>query len=384
MSRKVTESVNALVAEPLPANDRSSMTQPFESIGSSGSPTGLIFLCDHASNALPNGYGTLGLEASLLSAHIAYDIGAAQVTRTLAGLFGAPAVLARWSRLLIDLNRGEDDPTLVMKLSDGSVIPGNRDATPAEVAQRVAAYHAPYHRAVEDEIARARAAGQLPALVSIHSFTPVWKGKKRPWDAGVLWDRDGRLARPLMERLAAAGLRVGDNEPYSGELENDCLYRHGTMNGLPHVLIEIRQDLIGDDRAARDFAERLHPILAEALAAMGPPSVQFTRPLANGELSMDEHTRTQLEAAVFRRLVAHLRTRTDVQNIDLMTLGGFCRNCLGDWYREAAAEKGVALEKDAARAIVYGMAPSEWKKRFQKDATPEQQAAFEASQKTHS
>ena len=99
---------------------------------------------------------------------------------------------------------------------------------------------------------------------------------------------------------------------------------------------------------------------------------------------MDEHTRTQLEAAVFRRLVAHLRTRTDVQNIDLMTLGGFCRNCLGDWYRDAAAEKGVALEKDEARAIVYGMAPSEWKKRFQKDATPEQLAAFEASQKTHS
>jgi len=99
---------------------------------------------------------------------------------------------------------------------------------------------------------------------------------------------------------------------------------------------------------------------------------------------MDEATRTELEAAVFRRLVAHLRARTDVQNIDLMIVGGFCRNCLGDWYREAAAEKGIALEKDEARGIVYGMAPSEWKKRFQKEATPEQQAAFAASQKTHS
>ena len=99
---------------------------------------------------------------------------------------------------------------------------------------------------------------------------------------------------------------------------------------------------------------------------------------------MDEHTRLELEAAVFRRLVAHLRTRTDVQNIDLMIAGGFCRNCLGDWYREAAADKGIALDKDEARAVVYGMAPSEWKKRHQKEVTPEKQAAFEASQKTHS
>src|ERR1700729_2180186 len=97
---------------------------------------------------------------------------------------------------------------------------------------------------------------------------------------------------------------------------------------------------------------------------------------------MDATVQTELEAAVFRRLVAHLRTRTDVQNIDLMNLAGFCRNCLGDWYREAAAEKGIALEKDEAREIVYGMKPAEWKKKYQKEATPEQQAAF--GQKTHS
>jgi uncharacterized protein len=109
---------------------------------------------------------------------------------------------------------------------------------------------------------------------------------------------------------------------------------------------------------------------------------------------MDDATRTELEAAVFRRLVDHLRERTDVQNIDLMILANFCRNCLGDWYREAAAEKGIVMSKDDARAIVYGMPPSEWKKRYQKETTPEQQAAFEAatssdeghkkSQKTHS
>jgi len=95
-------------------------------------------------------------------------------------------------------------------------------------------------------------------------------------------------------------------------------------------------------------------------------------------------TETELQAAVFRRLVRHFRERTDVQNIDLMTLSGFCRNCLGDWYREAAAEKGIVLEKDEARGLIYGMPPAEWKKKHQKDATPEQQAAFERAQKTHS
>ncbi len=99
---------------------------------------------------------------------------------------------------------------------------------------------------------------------------------------------------------------------------------------------------------------------------------------------MDERDREKLEAAVFRRLVAHLRGRSDVQNIDLMNLAGFCRNCLGDWYREAAAETGVAIEKDAARELIYGMPPAEWKKRYQKEATPQQQAKFAASQKTHS
>ena len=99
---------------------------------------------------------------------------------------------------------------------------------------------------------------------------------------------------------------------------------------------------------------------------------------------IDDKTRTELEAAAFRTLVAHLRERTDVQNIDLMNLSGFCRNCLGDWYREAAAEKGITLGKDEAREIVYGMPPAEWKQKYQKEATPEQQAAFAASQKTHS
>jgi predicted N-formylglutamate amidohydrolase len=350
---------------------------PYERIDGRGS---LIFLCDHAAKAVPAGYGTLGLDQGDFATHIACDIGAAEVTRTLAAAYGAPAILARWSRLLIDLNRGEDDPTLVMKLSDGRIVPGNRDAGSVEIADRVARFHAPYHAAIAAELAKADGA---PVIFSMHSFTPVWKGFKRPWEVGVLWDRDARLATPLIAALTKAGFVVGDNEPYDGELEGDCLYRHGTMNGFPHVLIEIRQDLIATPDDARAFAMRLKPILDEALTAMGSPSVQFTRPLM-GAVAMDEATRTELEAAAFRRLVAHLRGRPDVQNIDLMNLAGFCRNCLGDWYREAAAEKGIALEKDEAREIVYGMPPAEWKKRHQKEAAPEQKAAFDKAQKTHS
>jgi predicted N-formylglutamate amidohydrolase len=358
----------------------------FERLTFADGPGPLIFLCDHASNALPGLYGTLGVDAAAFATHIACDIGAAEVTRALAEAFSATAMLARWSRLLIDLNRGADDPTLVMKLSDGKIVPGNRELGADELASRIAHFHAPYHAAIAQEIAHSREAGLMPILISMHSFTPVWKGVARPWEVGVLWDRDDRLAKPLIAALARAGFEVGDNEPYTGELEGDTLFQHGTMNGLPHVLIEIRQDLIGNARDALAFAARLKPILDEAIAAMGAPEIRFARPLrpTTGDNTMDDKARTELEAAVFRRLVGHLRARTDVQNIDLMTLAGFCRNCLGDWYREAAAEKGLTLGKDEAREIVYGMPQAEWKKRYQKEATPEQLAAFDEAQKTHS
>jgi predicted N-formylglutamate amidohydrolase len=350
-------------------------------------PARLLFLCDHASNAVPPELDFLGLTEADFARHIAYDIGAAALTQRLADLWDAPAVLACWSRLVVDLNRGGDDPTVVMKLSDGRIIPGNRDLDRAGVEDRIQRFHAPYHAAIAALIRDAAPTGIVPILVSVHSFTPLWRGETRPWHTGVLWDRDGRLALPLLERLRREpDIMVGDNEPYSGELENDTLYRHGTMNGLPHVLIEVRQDLIADETGVERWAHRLKQVLEDAIEAMGKPQIRFTRPLAvlSGGSQMDEKTRTELEAAAFRRLVAHLRARTDVQNIDMMNLAGFCRNCLGDWYREAAAEKGIKLEKDQAREIVYGMPPAEWKKRYQKEASAEQQAAFASSHKTHS
>jgi len=337
----------------------------------------LIFVCDHASNALPPEYGSLGLGPDAFELHIAYDIGAAEVTRAMAEAFAAPAILGVYSRLLIDLNRGADDPTLVMKLSDGAIIPGNAKAGSDEIDNRIARYYRPYHDAIEAQIARARKANIAPVIVSIHSFTPEWRGTKRPWQIGILWDhKDGRLARPLMEHLRSeTDLTVGDNQPYSGELENDCMAQHALNHGFAHVLIEIRQDLIGDAAGARKWADRLVPILRQALARLESPATK--------DSAMNETTRTEIEAAVFRRLVAHLRKRTDVQNIDLMNLAGFCRNCLGDWFKDAAAERKIDVTKDDARARVYGMPQAEWKARYQKDASPEQKAAFEKAHKNH-
>ena len=226
----------------------------------------LLLLCDHASNALPRVFGSLGLDEGLFGTHIAHDIGAAAVTRALAAAWNAPAFLGRWSRLLIDLNRGADDPTIVMKLSDGSIIPGNRDVDAAEVVRRIAAYHAPYHAAITGELDRM---GPEAALISMHSFTPSWKTVPRKWEMGVLYDRDERLAVPLMTRMEQAGFAVGDNEPYTGALDGDTMNIHGTLRGLPHVLIEIRQDLIGSIGEAQDFARRLKPIIDAALADMG-------------------------------------------------------------------------------------------------------------------
>jgi predicted N-formylglutamate amidohydrolase len=153
-----------------------------------------------------------------------------------------------------------------MKLSDGSIIPGNRDADGAEVARRIADFHAPYHAAIAAELDRI---GQGAVLISMHSFTPRWKKVPRKWEVGILYDEDTRLAAPLMARLAEAGFTVGDNEPYTGALEGDTLNVHGTRRGLPHVLIEMRQDLVGDDAAAAAFAARLKPILDAALVDMG-------------------------------------------------------------------------------------------------------------------
>ncbi|MEP3276771.1 MAG: N-formylglutamate amidohydrolase [Stappiaceae bacterium] len=239
--------------------------QPVELIEGDWS-RGLVLLCDHASNGLPSKYGSLGLPAEELARHIGYDIGTADLTRMLARALGIPAVMTTFSRLLIDPNRGEDDPTLVMRLSDGAVIPGNAYIDKEEIDYRLQHFYRPYHQAVTTALATATTAGPGPAVVSIHSFTANWRGWPRPWHAGVLWDKDPRLAVPLIEALGKdPDLIVGDNEPYLGALKNDTMYRHASSAGLAHALLEIRQDLIGDPAGVAAWCEKLVPILLDLL-----------------------------------------------------------------------------------------------------------------------
>ena len=225
---------------------------------------GVLLLADHASNRLPEGYPpALGMDEAEFERHIAYDIGVEGVTRRLAASLGAPAVLSRFSRLLIDPNRGEDDPTLVMRLSDRTIIPANHALDAAERERRLEGYWRPYDRAVNRAIEEMTLAnGAPPVVVSIHSFTPYWREVPRPWQVGVLWDADDRAARPMIEMLGEDGaLTVGDNEPYDGALGGDMMNRQCHMRGIAHALIEVRQDLIRTEEGQAEWAERLAPVL---------------------------------------------------------------------------------------------------------------------------
>lgn len=243
--------------------------QPFELIeGAAGS--GIILVCDHASPRFPAALGQLGIPDRYLGDHIAWDIGAAGVARRLRERLGADAVLANYSRLVVDVNRGLGDASAIPAISDGVLIPGNLGLTAAEREARVLALHAPYHAAIGALIGRRSAESRVPVVIGIHSFTPRWHGTRRPWHAGVLWDRDPRLPLPLLAALRARGdLVVGDNEPYSGRHTADySIDRHAESHGLAHAGIEIRQDLIADAAGQERFAgilgDALEAILADA------------------------------------------------------------------------------------------------------------------------
>ncbi len=237
--------------------------QPYEII-EGDYDKGMVLLADHATNLLPAGYGDLGLPQTAFKRHIAFDIGVEGLIRNLASRLGVPAVMSRFSRLLIDPNRGEDDPTLIMKISDGAIIPGNRDITQEEWDLRLNSFHRPYHNAVDGVLGRVgRKTGMAPLVFSLHSYTPFWKAFARPWHAAVLWDTDHRAVTPLIAKLNAAGdIMVGDNEPYDGALKGDTMYRHCMVKGMAHALLEVRQDLIADDAGIAAWAERLAPIFA--------------------------------------------------------------------------------------------------------------------------
>jgi predicted N-formylglutamate amidohydrolase len=237
--------------------------KPVELIGGNAR-SGLLLIADHAMRLLPTEYGTLGLSLEQFERHIAYDIGVDGLTRRIAAKLNCPAVIARFSRLLIDPNRGEDDPTLVRQLYDGAVISGNYPLTKEERLYRLEQFFRPFRSAVRDSIQiMQEASGHAPVVISMHSFTPTMSGRVRPWHVGVLWDLDPRAALPLIDMLRVdPALYVGDNEPYDGALYGDTLHELCSAKGIAHALVEVRQDLIGDDKGVAEWALRLTPMLA--------------------------------------------------------------------------------------------------------------------------
>ena len=210
--------------------------QPFHILGEDRRSRWLI-TADHATNTVPyavNG-GDLGLAAEDMARHIAWDPGSAGVAIALGDLLAAPVVMSNFSRLVIDPNRGEDDPTLVMKLYDGTIVPANRNVDAAEIDRRLNAFYRPYHAAY----AALAAERDDTVVCAVHSFTPRLNGRQpRPWQVGVLYSHlDDRLARPLIARLREDGLATGDNEPYRGHLDGDSVDRHALRTGRPNVLI---------------------------------------------------------------------------------------------------------------------------------------------------
>lgn len=223
-----------------------------------------VLVCDHASNHVPEAYGTLGLPESDLMRHIAWDPGAAPVSRRMAVLLDAVLVESTISRLIVDCNRPLDAPDLMPALSESTEIPANRSVPVDERTRRIALAHAPFHDAIDAIVAERQAAGRATAIVSVHSFTPVYRGIPRPWHVGVIHDDDERLSAPMIAALSAIdGIVVGDNEPYSpADRVYYTLERHARARGLPCAMIEIRNDDIGDEAGQALWADRLADILS--------------------------------------------------------------------------------------------------------------------------
>jgi len=257
------------------SDDRGGLLAPdeppaFELINGTGSAR-VLLVCDHASRRIPRRLDNLGLDELALRRHIACDIGAVDVARRLSGLLDAPGILASYSRLVVDCNRHLSDPTSIPAVSDGEFVPGNHDLSQQDKELRAQTIFHPYHDAIGQRLERFVDAGTVPALIAIHSFTPIFNSMSRPWQIGILWDTDPRIPVPLMDKLRRIpGVVVGDNEPYSGKAPADyTIDHHAEPAGMPHVSIEVRQDLISTPEGADRWSAILGGVLAEILADDG-------------------------------------------------------------------------------------------------------------------
>lgn len=230
------------------------MTEAYTEID--GGDIDLLIVADHASARVPDDI-ELGIDPTLLHEHVAIDIGVAEVSGLLAKQLGATAILGGVSRLVIDLNREEDAPGLLPVMSDGHAIPGNRYVDPSDRMRR---FHHPYHH----RIAQLIDGMSSPFILSVHSFTPRLASdpaQQRPWEIGILYNRDDRAARIAIPLLEAAGLKVGDQQPYSGEMLNATMNRHAEARGIPYLGVEMRQDMVSDAAGQQRFAAILAPVV---------------------------------------------------------------------------------------------------------------------------
>jgi predicted N-formylglutamate amidohydrolase len=245
----------------------------FEVIGGAAESPFLI-TCDHAGNRLPRLLGSLGLPEPELIRHIAWDLGAAQVTRHLARELGAFAILQTYSRLVIDCNRQPGVPSSIPEISESTSIPGNQALSEAAAKRRERDVFVPYHARIVQELERRERAAQPTVLIAMHSFTPVFHGVPRPWHVGMLYNRDARLGHALLAMLRAdPELVVGDNQPYAvSDLSDYGVPVYGEQRGVPHVEIEIRQDSLLEAAGQLAWARRFAGLLPAALATLGVSS----------------------------------------------------------------------------------------------------------------
>lgn len=221
-----------------------------------------LLVCDHASRLFPASLADMGLDPLARRCHLAWDIGAGALTERLAERLGLTAVLAEYSRLVVDCNRELMDPGAFLEFGDGIVIPGNRNLGQPQKDRRATEIYWPYHYAIDVEIKRLATLEYPPAVFAIHSFTAVLNGASRPWEIGVLWDADRQTAEIMINGFREAGYLVGDNEPYSGKAPQDfTIDHHAEAARLPHVGIEIRQDLIDSDAGVEKVAAVMQKII---------------------------------------------------------------------------------------------------------------------------
>jgi predicted N-formylglutamate amidohydrolase len=257
---------------------------PFAIVNAQGRSRAIV-ACDHASAYIPRRLGTLGLEVPDRTRHIAWDIGAAQVAHRLSSHLNAPLIFTGYSRLVVDCNRPLTVADAFAETSEDTTIPGNIGISGAEKAERAAAFYWPYHDALHELIETRLETGTVPVLVGIHSFTPVYRGFSRPWHVGVHYRLDARAAALALDALRRdPELTVGENEPYNVTLAGDYTVPvHAERRGMPYVLFEIRQDLVGTEAGVNTWADRLAPILDRILdhgsvAGFGEPAPDVREP----------------------------------------------------------------------------------------------------------